>query len=218
MTHDTDISAEAVERLREILSYGLPSHVEIQTGEGTSSPNAVFADADFEVGDGICGLHASGKQANEPCIPYIRADALIYALAERDHYKARAERAEAALNFYGNKVEEYASDCPVMSDDAYDWLNKDAGKTARAALAQIDTEPASGMYGQYTPVTVSSRSEPITRDDARDLALADAYRAGLEAAADELMVEALACEGNLSVETAQKAIRALKVPTEFGGK
>jgi len=92
MTKQTDTSAEAVERLREILSYGLPSHVEIQTGEGTSSPNAVFADADFKVGDGVCGLHASGRQANEPCIPYIRADALVHALAERDRYKALIEK------------------------------------------------------------------------------------------------------------------------------
>jgi len=127
MTKQTDTSAEAVERLREILSYGLPSHVEIQTGEGTSSPNAVFADADFEVGDGVCGLHASGRQANEPCIPYIRADALVHALAERDRYKARAYRSEGAL-----------------SGVAANSTDKKARFIATEALAQIDAQEKLG--------------------------------------------------------------------------
>lgn len=126
--------------------------------------------------------------------------------ADRDQLQTRAERAEEALTVYGNKVEEYASDCPVMSDAAYDWLNKDAGKTARAALAQTDAEPAN-LGRLQDQVSVCAKI------------VADAYRAGLEAAADELMVEALACEGNFSVETAQKAIRAqTDAEPEFGGE
>lgn len=45
-----------------------------------------------------------------------------------------------AISTYENKVQEYASDCSSLSDHAYDWLNEDAGKTARAALQDIATD------------------------------------------------------------------------------
>ena len=107
--------------------------------------------------------------------------------AERDRYKARAERAEVALQkIAGGK---FIKDQALMHS-AFECL-----LISRATLAQTDAEPV--------------KPGPT---------LADAYRAGLEAAADELMVEALACEGSLSVETVQKAIRDLPVPPEFGGE
>ena len=90
----TDTSTEAVERIRALLKYALPDHVGVQTGHDTSAPAVVFADADYEVGDGVCGLHASGKQATEPCIPYVRIDALVDALAERDALAALLKNQE----------------------------------------------------------------------------------------------------------------------------
>jgi len=48
---------------------------------------------------------------------------------ERDRYKARAERAEAALRFYGGVM-------PISFAPG-----QDGGERARAALAQIDAEP-----------------------------------------------------------------------------
>ena len=75
-------------KVRALFGYALRSHVNYQDGRHSEAPALVFADYDYEVGDGACGLHADGKSANEPAIVYVRADALIDALA-------RAERAEA---------------------------------------------------------------------------------------------------------------------------
>ena len=94
---DQDTSPEAVERLRKLLSYGLPPHVTVQTGSDTKAPSAVFADADYEVGDGVCGIHASGKQASEPCIPYLRADAVLHAIAHTEAAKAQRDALKAEL-------------------------------------------------------------------------------------------------------------------------
>ena len=75
-------------KVRALFGYALRSHVNYQDGRHSEAPALVFADYDYEVGDGVCGLHADGKSANEPTIVYVRADALIDALE-------RAERAEA---------------------------------------------------------------------------------------------------------------------------
>ena len=74
--------------LREIFGYLLRDHVAYQDGRNSEAPSVVFADGDYEVGDGTCGLHQDGKQCNEPAIVYVRADALVDALS-------RAENAEA---------------------------------------------------------------------------------------------------------------------------
>ena len=94
--------------------------------------------------------------------------------AERDRYKARAERAEGAL-----------------SGVAANSTDKKARFIATEALAQIDAKP--------------SASSPT---------LADAYRAGLEAAADK----AESMPKGIYPRDVAKVIRALRVPTEFGGE
>lgn len=48
----------------------------VQDGAGTNAPIYIYADADYEEGDGSTGLHETVKQANEPAIQYVRADAL----------------------------------------------------------------------------------------------------------------------------------------------
>ena len=62
-------------RLRKIFGYLLRDHVAYQDGRHSDAPSVVFADGDYEVGDGTCGLHADGKRCNEPAIIYARAAA-----------------------------------------------------------------------------------------------------------------------------------------------
>lgn len=64
-------------KVRALFGYALRPHVTYQDGRHSEAPALVFADYDYEVGDGVCGLHADGKSANEPAIVYVRADALI---------------------------------------------------------------------------------------------------------------------------------------------
>jgi hypothetical protein len=59
----------------------------------------VWADADYEVGDGTCGLHETQKPANEPAIPYVRFDALTAALDEIERLETRNRSLDHALNF-----------------------------------------------------------------------------------------------------------------------
>lgn len=84
-------------RLRAAFGYSLYAGVEYQTGDGTDAPTLVYADADYEVGDGKCGLHESGKQANEPTIVYVRADNYLRALDE-------IETLRDALHEYGDRA------------------------------------------------------------------------------------------------------------------
>ena len=105
-------------------------------------------------------------------------------------------------------------------------LRKQNFDDARAAIAQIDAEPDKRLD---TPYERGERrasimpDEPITRDD-----LAEAYRAGLEAAADYMWslrdVEkehhdrGYARGHNAACLGSSRAIRALPVPPEFGGE
>lgn len=56
--------------------------------------------------------------------------------AERDALAAEVERLRGALTVYSDKVSEYAHEDPAISDLAYDWLNEDGGRQARAALKE----------------------------------------------------------------------------------
>lgn len=76
--------------VKRLLGYEAYSHIKYQSGEGTQAPRFVYVDADYEVGDGNCGLHSCAKQTNEPAIPYARVDALLA-------QAARIERLEALL-------------------------------------------------------------------------------------------------------------------------
>lgn len=46
----------------------------VQNGAESKAPLYVYADADYEEGDGSYGLHETVKRANEPAIQYRRAD------------------------------------------------------------------------------------------------------------------------------------------------
>lgn len=85
--------------IRKKFGYMLRSHVAYQDGRYSEAPTLVFSDADYEVGDGTCGLHADGKSANEPVIVYVRADALMHLEAENRALRvdlSRSTPAEAA--------------------------------------------------------------------------------------------------------------------------
>lgn len=75
-------------RLRKALTYSLRKHVRHQDGANSEAPSVIFADADYEVGDGKCGLHEDAKSANEPAIVYVRADAYLAVISERDALRA----------------------------------------------------------------------------------------------------------------------------------
>lgn len=64
-----------------------------QDGSKTNAPYCVFADADYESGDGSCGLHETPKSANEPAIVYVRADWYLKACRERDKFRSVLEGA-----------------------------------------------------------------------------------------------------------------------------
>jgi len=187
---DTDTSAEAVDRLVELLA----NSTEQQT---TQPPEMVGLSLDDE---------------------YTIIETLRALLADRDAYKARVDAYEemaAEINKPGvlhNRLRERRLKIRAeraeraLSGVAANSTDKKARFIATEALAQIDAEPV----------------DP-------GLTLADAYRAGLEAAANR--VEVLPEKGNAGVPQdnvdrlldAQRrsdadAIRALKVPTEFGGE
>lgn len=68
---------EEVEALTRIMRYAARPGFKYQTGEGTNTPTFIFADADYEIGDGSCGLHECVKRTNEPGIVYVRADSYL---------------------------------------------------------------------------------------------------------------------------------------------
>ena len=106
-------------RLRETFGYLLRDHVAYQDGRHSDAPSVVFADGDYEVGDGTCGLHPDGKRCNEPAIIYARADALVDALSRAK--KAEAER-DAAVT-----VRQAAK---VLLDASGDWWPSQEAKKA----------------------------------------------------------------------------------------
>ena len=67
-------------RVRKALTYYLRAHVRHQDGSQSEALAVIFADADYESGDGNVGLWADSKNANEPAIVYVRADAYLDAL------------------------------------------------------------------------------------------------------------------------------------------
>lgn len=77
-------------KLRKLLGYALRDHVAYQDGRDSEAPALLFADYDYEVGDGTCGVSEDGKRCNEPAIVYARADALMDAIDRAE--KAEAER------------------------------------------------------------------------------------------------------------------------------
>lgn len=84
---------EARALVERLLGYQLRTGYDVQTGVDTNAPSVVWADADYEVGDGTCGLHETQKPANEPAIPYVRFDALTAALDENERLRVAAGQA-----------------------------------------------------------------------------------------------------------------------------
>lgn len=74
--------------VRAAFGYRLRKHVLYQSGADTEAPSLIFADADYEVGDGKCGLHEDGKSANEPAIVFVRADSYLSAIARIEALEA----------------------------------------------------------------------------------------------------------------------------------
>lgn len=95
MTTDTE-ARELVDRL---FGYQVRTGHTIQSGAGTKAPTLIWADADYEVGDGLCGLHPDQKQANEPSIPYARIDAVFALLAENERLRVECARRAALVGF-----------------------------------------------------------------------------------------------------------------------
>lgn len=117
-------------KLRKMYAYSLRAHVRYQDGRHSEAPALIFADADFEVGDGNMCLHEDGKRCNEPAIVYVRADALLDCKdalasleAERDRLREALEQYAGATDAWGIKYE------PI----------DDKGSVARAALKETDT-------------------------------------------------------------------------------
>ena len=119
-------------KVRALFGYALRSHVSYQDGRHSEAPALVFADYDYEVGDGACGLHADGKSANEPAIVYVRADALIDAHARLAN--ARNDALEEAA-----KVAE-ATGRPVGAGDGNGTYIPGTSADAAAAIRALKSE------------------------------------------------------------------------------
>ena len=130
--------------LRETFGYLLRDHVAYQDGRHSDAPSVVFADGDYEVGDGTCGLHPDGKRCNEPAIIYARADALVDALSRA--CKAEAwNRAMVAKAASGGVLDGYremgaklaAAETRAEKAEAERDALREAVRKAEAALADI---------------------------------------------------------------------------------
>ena len=117
--------------MKRLLGYEAYSHIKYQSGEGTKAPRFVYVDADYEVGDGNCGLHSSAKQTNEPAIPYARVDALLA-------QAARIERLEAALTPFAFLDEDTTQEAWEIRyrDRFQDWIDFGDIELARAAMKE----------------------------------------------------------------------------------
>lgn len=133
----TDTTKQAI---KTVLGYQLRTGYDVQTGAETNAPSVIWADADYEVGDGACGLHETQKPANEPAIPYVRFDTLRALLAERD--EARAETAamlEKAMKVCADQItgefEHHEEDLVAsdISEEIRDLIDTDHS----AALADV---------------------------------------------------------------------------------
>jgi len=129
-----------------------------------------------------------------PAVYGVRWQSMLRALAaERDHYKARAERVEAYVQKMAAQKKSNEMEYPMNAEweQGFNYAITDA----RVTLAQIDAEPV----------------EP-------GITLADAYRAGRDAAAEKAEKKL----GKKRLYDIQQsildAISALEVPDDFGGE
>ena len=116
-------------KLRKLLGYALRDHVAYQDGRDSEAPALLFADYDYEVGDGTCGVSEDGKRCNEPAIVYARADALMDAID-------RAEKAEAERDTAWNGAIEAAAGAVREK-----WATQTNAELEAAILALRKGEP-----------------------------------------------------------------------------
>lgn len=116
---------KARKAIEDIYKYASRTSVAYQSGDGTNAPAMIFADADYEAGDGNLGLHENSKSANGPTIIYVRADALELAYAQ---IAALHKNASALL-------ERYKNTCGNDGQMFYDALDKTLLDTKQAAFA-----------------------------------------------------------------------------------
>ncbi|GHE88602.1 hypothetical protein GCM10016455_05920 [Aliiroseovarius zhejiangensis] len=120
--------------LTQMFGYQVRTGYEIQSGADTCAPTLIWADSDYEVGDGLCGLHPDQKGANEPSIPYVRFDTVLQLTAENDRLKARVAELEDALsNVMGHVDTPIGRRRLLLVGRRPEWLT-----TARAALKNKD--------------------------------------------------------------------------------
>ena len=119
-------------KVRALFGYALRSHVTYQDGRHSEAPALVFADYDYEVGDGACGLHADGKSANEPAIVYVRADALI------DAHDRLATARNDALEEARTKIREHSDIARRKLSECYDTGDGDAAAIWGAIISHLD--------------------------------------------------------------------------------
>ena len=125
--------APEIEWLKKFATYALRIGYEIQSGRGTNAPTLIWADADYEVGDGKCGLHEGQKGANEPAIPYVRLDS-AFDLADAAVAAAYEAAAELARKCWHDPESEFS--------DAYvpDAIHALTPADAKAALEAVRRE------------------------------------------------------------------------------
>ena len=121
-------------KLRALLGYALRDHVRYQDGRHSEAPALLFADYDFEVGDGTCGVAEDGKRCNEPAIVYVRADSLMDAIA-------RAEKAESAARTAYTRGIQAAHDALVVVPAA-SIEQEQMAQRCQAAIRALAPDPS----------------------------------------------------------------------------
>jgi hypothetical protein len=152
-------------KVRETFGHLLRAHVRHQDGRDSLAPSVIFADYDYEVGDGRCGLWSDAKNANEPAIVYARADALIDALA---HIKAlEAQLATARADGYAQGVREAADRIHgfVISESA-----QDTEARLDAAIRDFETDGNNATAELYQSITIALLDHPTAASDPATIA------------------------------------------------
>ena len=128
-------------RLLNLLGYIAREGYTYQDGSDSGAPAVIYADADYEIGDGKCGLHETVKSANEPAIVYVRADTVLAQQSAIDTLTARVAELEDGKIW--SRIRSELSNCEnlmhvVTEATTYERvassLDEIARRCARAAL------------------------------------------------------------------------------------
>lgn len=155
------------DELRERLDYIVPAHVEVQSGADTNTPSALFVDADYDLGDGTCGLHASAKNANEPAIVYVRSDALMAAERRADALAAENKRLWAVIREALGNVQAYLAEFDTTHSAQVNIAQVPREPTqamTQEAMERIGIDPAAARVVYKTMIAAADRNTPTTTD------------------------------------------------------